>query len=717
MLINNITINNFQSYYKEQTINFSKGLNLIIGKGGKGKSKFFNAFNWVLFGRLYLTDIGWCVLRDNFWFTTPKGQKGMNGYKFVNERALDKSQDGNVIVSVSIEIEDDYCVLYTIERSANAIYENGYWTVKSPSIKVSYDSPTGTKVCHEADAEDIIDNLFNKDIRNYIWFQGETLSSLIDFRNRDTLKSAVKHISYFPYYEKLSAIISKSKDIIVRKENTAIKAANKQNSDLKSLITNIEKINMNIDREEINKENIEQEINTINISLAEDENKLGGLASYAKVVSDYAQVETEFSRLTNEITNLDNYQRDKLPKLWVLRGVDDLIKDAKEIIQSYMAEEYSVPEKKYLDNPSRAKLEDIIKDKRCFVCGTAVTEGSEALHYIQERMRLQDEYLKELDEYTSNMQFIKQFNMLIGKIQDYPDALLISLYSIDKQWKNSDDEIQKLMTTRKRVNEKKRVLEEKIEEIRKKTGADPKVHAGNVDYLSSNVRASRSNLERKRKNLDVLNQSIAKLKSELKSLEKDYEKLSKSDKTIERVPETEWKNISIFLEDICKRVQERARKELLKKIEVRANEFYKKFTEHDSGYKGNVKINEDYSIEFDEGLNTSNDDRKKISIINALLSLNQEAIGTYYPFISDAPTSNFDPETTFKYLMGIKDMFNQTIIMTKDVEIDSDNYTELLKANNVEKVYVLESELYTSESTNINNPKLSEVSTKVYLKK
>ena len=48
MIIKNITIENFQSYYESQTMEFSKGLNLIIGNGGKGKSKLFNAFYWVL---------------------------------------------------------------------------------------------------------------------------------------------------------------------------------------------------------------------------------------------------------------------------------------------------------------------------------------------------------------------------------------------------------------------------------------------------------------------------------------------------------------------------------------------------------------------------------------------------------------------------------------------------------------------------------------------
>ena len=58
MIIKNITIENFQSYYESQTMEFSKGLNLIIGNGGKGKSKLFNACYWVLFGKIYITGIG-----------------------------------------------------------------------------------------------------------------------------------------------------------------------------------------------------------------------------------------------------------------------------------------------------------------------------------------------------------------------------------------------------------------------------------------------------------------------------------------------------------------------------------------------------------------------------------------------------------------------------------------------------------------------------------
>lgn len=717
MIIRNITIENFQSYYESQTIEFSKGLNLIIGNGGKGKSKLFNAFYWVLFGKIYITGIGWCTT-DNL----PQSAKfAMQRYEFINKRALFKAQINDKIrASVQIEIEDDKGNDYIIERSVSALRLEGEewdskdaWQVGGNMLKVSFDSTTGTKVLNDLLAEDKINELFPDGIRNYIWFQGESLESLINFRNKETLKAAVKHISYFPYYEKLSEIISKSKLKITGIESRKLKEVNKHNSNVKGLLSTINNLNYKISREEENKKQFETNIETIKIALEEGETKISGLASYSMLVKKYKDCENEINKLLSETTRIDEFQREKLPSLWVLRGIEPMIQQCKEIIEKHKEEEYTVPEKKYLDNPSRSKLEEILKDKKCFVCGTEFSEDDAPYHYITERLRLQEEYLKEMEEYTSNMQLSKQFNMFVGKIQDYPDSLLISLSKIDKQWKDSEDELERYMAQRRRKQDEKRKLDEQIEDIKKKHGVDPVTQAETAGIINSSIRASRSNLETLQRKLDVSKQTLNNYRSELRATERELEKLGAKDTTVAKVPETEWKHISTFLEDICKRVQENARKDLLHKIEERANLFYAKFTEHDNGYKGNVKIGEDYSIEFDAGLNTSHEDRKKMSIINALLSLNQEAMGTYYPFISDAPTSSFDLETTHKYLLGIKDIFGQSIVLTKDVDLESDKYLDLQNQSNVSRIYNLESKIYSGDS----NRGQHEVSTQITILK
>jgi len=713
MKINSITINNFQSYYGEQTIEFGDGLNLIIGNGGKGKSKLFNAFYWVLFGKIYVTSEGWCTT-DNLYQSS---HKALHNYEYFNKKTLSEAKvDGKISCSVQLELEDDKGNNYIIERQASTIRQPQSewdkpesWSLPVASLKVTYDVPTGTKTVNGIIADGVVSDLFPEGIRGYIWFQGESLDSLINFRNRQNLKEAVRHISYYPFYEKLTAIIGEAKNKIAKQEVRKLTEVNKQNNEAKALLARIRMLRERIQIEEENKKKHQQNIEIIQIALADDESKMEGLAGFSNLISDYDNCEKEIIRLNNRLTELDTEQRRLLPSLWLLRGIDGMIEQSKQIISSHVEEESSLPEKKYIDEPSRIKLEEILnKDHRCFVCGSPVDEAHpHAVEWIMNRLKMQEEYYKELEDYRNNMEFSKQFNMFVGKIQDYPDYLLRSLKGIDKQFQDIADDEEKLMALRKKQHDKKNELEKKIEDVKRKYGVDPHKEASNVPRLTTSIKASRSNLEKEKK---LLNSCISTIKEYNFHLEEAERNLGSSSGTsaITKVAETEWKNISIFLESICRDVQEKARKELISKIQIRANEFYDKFTEHDRGYKGRIEINDDYTISFDAGLNTSHEDRKKMSIINALLSLNQEAIGTYYPFISDAPTSSFDPSTTHKYLLGIKDIFHQTIIMTKDVEIGSDKYNDLIKQDKVSRVFQLDTQSYRSDS---KKPEIWEVST------
>lgn len=714
MIIHSLTINNFQSYYGEQEIEFSEGLNLIIGNGGKGKSKLFNAFYWVLFGKIYITSEGWCPTDDLY----NSSHKALHKYEFINKKALhDALIDQQVICSVVLELEDDQHNTYTIERVASTIrrpYDNwdcvNAWDAPTSSIKVTYDADLGTKTAVGILAEGIISDLFPEGIRGYIWFQGESLDSLIDFRKKQNLRDAVKHISFYPYYEKLTSIISLAKEKIERQETKRLKEANKHNSEVKSLLSTIDVTQRLIASEEDKKKKYENNISQIEIALAEEETKVEGLANYSSLVSEYDACDKEIIRINGELNELDAQERRLLPSVWLLRGIDPYIQKCKEIISSHVKEEYTAPEKKYLDNPSRAKLEEILNvDHKCFVCGSPVDEQHpHAVEWIKERLRMQDEFLKAMDDYRNNMEFSKQFNMFVGRIQDYPDSLLVTLRGIDKQFQNIEDEMEKLVARRKKKLDKKRELDEKIEDIKQKHGVDPRREAGSATTLSRNIKASRTELDKQKRLLQSCTNAISDYKDKLRYAEKELASMGNAAGTITSVPETEWKNITAFLESVCKDVQERVRKELLKSISTRSNEFYEKFTEHDNGYKGRVEISEDYAIAFDAGLNTSHEDRKKMSIINALLSLNQDAIGTYYPFISDAPTSSFDPSTTHKYLMGIKDIFGQSIIMTKDVEIGSEKYNDLVNQSKVSRIYELQSKIHTTKS---KEPEIFEVST------
>lgn len=719
MIIRNISITNFQSYFETQSLEFDKGLNLILGKGGKGKSKLFNAFYWVFFGKIYISDIGWRAtngLPSNANFVLQR-------HELFNKKALADAKVGeDITLSVTLELEDDNCVLYHIERSSVATrldypeWDNSNaWRVSDNMLKVIFDGPTGTVIRNNDLAEDQISVLFPESIRDYIWFQGESLDALINFRKKETLRDAVKHISYYPYYEKLSSIIALAKSKIATLESRHLKEKNKHNSQVTELLSKEEYLRTHITNETKKKQKLEEDVAMIEVALAQDETKLSGMASFTGLVAQYKTEENNLREINDALTHLDERQRSRLPALWVLRGTQGLIQRAKEIIEAHVESEYTAPEKKYLDNPGKAKLEEILRDGVCYVCGSKVdAEHQHAIDYIRERLRLQEEYLQEMEDFKANLEISKRFNMFIGRIQDYPDTLLLPIGRIDKEFEETENEIEKLVSKRKRVIEKLRDLDAKISEVKKKYGVDPVQQAGTASLLKNSINASRGNLQNLRRQLSACEKTITDLNSQLKLVSKELATLGSKDSNVNSVEETQWKNLSIFLEDICARVQEKARKKLLEQIQERANQFYARFTEHDNGYRGKVEIGNDYSIAFDAGLNTSHEDRKKMSIINALLSLNQDAIGTFYPFISDAPTSSFDPETTHKYLRGIKDIFHQTIIITKDVEEGSDNYNDLFNESNVTRIYTLSSRIHGNVT---EDPGIHEVSTQIERKK
>ena len=707
MKIQKIIIENFQPYYGDDNIlEFGDGLNLVLGEGGKGKSKLFNAFYWVLFGRIYITEIGWVDTNS-----LPLNIKNirLQRHEFINEKALSEAKPGDTVrCSVHLDLLDDAGNLYEIERSITAKRKQeedwkyaSAWDVSPNSVKIMYDTITGTKTAIDDMAESKIEELFPTEIKKYIWFQGETLDELIDFSDTDNLRNAVRHRSYYPFYEKLSAIISKARQKIESQETKHLRDVNQRNADARSLVNRIEYLRGKVAEEEKNKEKIEHIISTMEVQLASDEGKIKGLAKFVDSVNNYNACEVDIARINSELTRLDDEERKALSDIWVLRGTGEMIVKCKELVNNHVEMVNTAPERKFLDNPSRSKLEAILNvDHQCFVCGCPVDEAHpERVKWIKDRIRLQEEFLREMDEYRQNLELSAQFNSLLSKIQDYPDPLLVAVGEIDKNYSDIEEKIEKLIGKRRHLLAQKEKFNNEIEEIKRRHGVDPRKEAGQYSAFESSVVATRSNIESKRKELRSCEEAIISYTRQLNEAEADLKvKGVSSGSVIYKVEETEWKDISAILEKICLSVQERARKELLEKIQKRANDFYSRFTAHDRSYKGMIEIDDNYEIKVDTLLNTSHEDRKKMSIINALLSLNQEALGIYYPFISDAPTSNFDPQTTHRYLMGIKDIFDQSIIMTKDVELNSQNYNELFNNSKVSRIYTLTSHVHTGEN-------------------
>ena len=701
MIINSIKLKNFQPYYREHLIELSEGVNLILGPSGKGKSTLFNAFYWTLFGRLHYTDDGWCERTSRGWMNVnnPTAARVAPSIDIINSRALCE-QKGTEAVEMYVEItlttdKQQYYgqKRYIITRSitAHRIDSDDWnsdinWQLSNDKLSVSYDTNTGTIFKDDIEAEEIIRALFNPNIRNYIWFQGESLNKLIDFKDPSTLAAAVKHISYYPAYENMLKTVNQAIRKVSKDEQTKIATANKQNQKIKDLLSEIDKIQNNLDFAIQERENNIDKKEVLQQKLVENETKIRTLANFSSLVAEYAECEAKVKEALKEVANTDLALKIKTPN-WCLRGIGGLIEEARNIISKYTEKEFTAPVAKYVDEPGKTKLEQILRDKKCFVCGTEFEDGGDQYHYILERLKTQEEFYHELEEYKRNLESSYLFTIFIGKIQDYPDRIERSIKSIDETYSKLSTKLDTQIATKNKWIERKRSVDEKIDRVKAQYGIDPVKQASNVSIIEGNTQLNRTSIDKLTTQIEVLDKAIDKYTADLRRLKSE---LSGSQAGINDVVETKWREYSEVLLPVCKKVQEEARYDLLNKIRETSNELYEKFTRHDDGYKGIIEINDDYTFKREPGLNTGHNVRKKMAILNAMLMLNQKAQGVYYPFIADAPTSDLDTVSTHKYLLGIQDVFKQSIIMTKEIRVGTKECKDLLEQDNITRVYEIE---------------------------
>ena len=87
--------------------------------------------------------------------------------------------------------------------------------------------------------------------------------------------------------------------------------------------------------------------------------------------------------------------------------------------------------------------------------------------------------------------------MFLGRIEDYPDSLMVSIDAIDKQYEELSEKEENLRVKLRSCNEKKNKLDEQIDEIKKKNGVDPRREAAHFTTFDRTIKVSRSNLKKK----------------------------------------------------------------------------------------------------------------------------------------------------------------------------------------------------------------------------
>jgi DNA sulfur modification protein DndD len=185
MIIQSITLTNFQCYFGERNFEFKEGLNLVIGDNGAGKSKLYDAFYWVLYDQVFDS-----LNRD---FKRTNQVKG----DLVSDKAKALCGPGDsvttqvelVVSNPARDMEYTLTRTYTVLKNESGILQE---SLESSISILQTDKYNFTRpVSNQTDINSLLKRILPDDVKPYMWFQGEQVDSLIDFKNSSTLTNAI----------------------------------------------------------------------------------------------------------------------------------------------------------------------------------------------------------------------------------------------------------------------------------------------------------------------------------------------------------------------------------------------------------------------------------------------------------------------------------------------------------------------------------------------
>ena len=184
MIIEKIELENFMCYAGKSSMEFTEGINVIIGDNGYGKSKLYDAFYWVMYDQVFVP--------EKKEFQNTKAVKS----KIISDKAKSNATNGKISTSVSITFHNmEKDSVYILERKYTANILDGKIVETNDSeftvMKKELSYLNAKMVNDEEEKRRIVHNILPPKMKDYLWFQGEQVESIIDFNDKDTLTKAI----------------------------------------------------------------------------------------------------------------------------------------------------------------------------------------------------------------------------------------------------------------------------------------------------------------------------------------------------------------------------------------------------------------------------------------------------------------------------------------------------------------------------------------------
>ena len=675
MIIKEIKITNFRSYYGSNHLSLSKGLTLVIGDNGDGKTTLFEALEWL-------------------FDTTGENRKDSHiSEKRKSELEIGESDEVSVNITFEHDGEKEIKKSFTFER----ISEDNIRTKDYKFVGYFIDGAER----HSIAGDRLLNMCFEPVIRKYCLFKGENELNVFD--NDTALKTLVDTFSGIRDFDRLV-------DLTSNFEQSSARAANRELQNDKKVSNQAKELNAQLNDVTNDIQSIKTELNQKKISINEFSSKLELLEKNQETSERYQAIKERIKGLKDKRAKLVawsscEYSTNLLDEYWILRPFPAIIKEFSAKVSALSKEKRKLDKQETerrakeagkreaiskiqkLANdavplpwnlPDEATMKEMIDDEICKVCGRPAPKGSEAYEFM----------CNKLNEYLAHI--AAEANKNSGTKEDdekplFSNSFINELHS--RQIKLSGDteqEISKIATTisdrlefvtkRKaeltEVDKQLKELETEQNDLLMQSGLSAEL----LDKSISDLRGFFDAKSRAESRVSKLETTLIFKESERAEIQK---KLSQLEPTSSMTQV--YQRVHTAFERITKafaNAKEQNINNFLQMLETESNKYLQKLNKND--FYGIIRIRK--TINNSARIELYSDNRTRIenpngalkttmymSVLFAISQITPLKREQDYPLIFDAPTSSFGDfkEDTFYNVIDTID--KQCVIVTKDL--------------------------------------------------
>ncbi len=694
MIIKEIKIKNFRSYYGENHLSLSKGLTLIIGDNGDGKTTLFEALEWL------------------FDTTGENMQTSHISEKRKSELEIGECDEVSVSITFEHDGEKEIEKSFTFEKSFDETFYARDYMFKGYFIE----GPERNVISGDR----LLNMCFEPVIRKYCLFKGENELNVFD--NDTALKTLVDTFSGIRQFDELVEMTSTF-------EQKSANAANRELQNDKKVSNQAKELNAQLNDVTNDIHLIKTELDQKKISISDFSSKLESLERNQETSERYQAIKERIKGLTDKRAKIASqamceYSTNLLDKHWILRSFPSILQEFSVKVSALSKEKRRLDKQETerrakeagkretiskiqkLANdavplpwnlPDESTMKEMIDDEICKVCGRPAPKGSEAYEFMCNKL---NEYLAHITAEANKNSNISEEDKPL-----FPNSFINELHSRQiKLSGETEQEISNIATqisdeldfVNKRRNELNEV-DKQLQELKTEQNdllMQSVLSADLLDKSISDLKGFFDAKSRAESRVSVLETTL-KFKESAKS--EIQEKLSKLEPTSSMTQV--YQRVHTAFERITKafsNAKEQNINNFLQMLEAEANKYLQKLNKND--FYGIIRIrktlNNSARIELysDNGsrIEKPNGALKTTMYMSVLFAISQ--ITTLkreqdYPLIFDAPTSSFGGFKEDTFYNVIDNIDKQCVIVTKDLlNIDKSTGQKTLDYDTINKL-------------------------------